>query len=311
MRRKVVKHGTATLTVSLPSKWVKQYNVKAGEELEVVPTGKDLRISIQKEPVLKKTELTLSREDARTIDKILKNFYRAGYNEIKINFQRNESLMKVKQVLGVLIGFEVVEQSSKSCLIQNVSPNIQLDFDTVFRKCFRLILLEYDFLLQNINTKQREQPEIFEQMNHDLNKFTYLCQRMLFQSPSLSPELQTSYYTLLSKLLRTSRNCVEMYKLLFSKKRILSREVVLYLKDAQKLFNDSYQAIFQHDLSKLEELDARKTRLYDVFYRRIQRQSGFENLIFHHLYDNIRLTGVFSPLPIMAEENVNKSKLFS
>ena len=35
MKRKIVKHGPISLTVSLPSKWVKKRNLKAGDEVEV------------------------------------------------------------------------------------------------------------------------------------------------------------------------------------------------------------------------------------------------------------------------------------
>ncbi len=300
MRRKVVKHGTATLTVSLPSKWVKQYNIKPGEELEVVPTGKDLLISTHQEPTAKRAELNLTQEKTRTIEKILKNFYRMGYDEIKINFEKNETLLKVKQVLNLYLGLEVVEESSKSCLIRNVSPTITLDFNTVFRKCFLLILQEYEFIFSNLENGALEPPEIIEQMNHDLRKFTVLCQRMLFQSSTLPSELQASYYTILSKLLRTSWNCRDIFKIICTQKKEISKDTIAYLKMAQQLFADSYEAIFKRDSTKIEELDGKKMKLYGVFYQRIQRKSGAENLLFYHIYNNIRLTCVFSPLPIMA-----------
>ena len=35
MKRKVVKHGTSTLTVSLPSLWAKEYGLKPGDELRI------------------------------------------------------------------------------------------------------------------------------------------------------------------------------------------------------------------------------------------------------------------------------------
>jgi len=45
MKRKVTLHGPATLSVSLPLKWARMFNVKKGDELEVVEQKDSLLIS--------------------------------------------------------------------------------------------------------------------------------------------------------------------------------------------------------------------------------------------------------------------------
>ena len=50
MRRKIVQHGPATLTLSLPSGWAKKWGIKKGSELEVEELGKELRIKVDKTP---------------------------------------------------------------------------------------------------------------------------------------------------------------------------------------------------------------------------------------------------------------------
>jgi hypothetical protein len=40
IKRKVILHGPSTLTVSLPSKWVKNHNIKKGDELNIEETEK-------------------------------------------------------------------------------------------------------------------------------------------------------------------------------------------------------------------------------------------------------------------------------
>jgi len=42
MKRKVSQIGPATLMVSLPSKWAKQFGVKKGSELEIEEKGNKL-----------------------------------------------------------------------------------------------------------------------------------------------------------------------------------------------------------------------------------------------------------------------------
>ena len=35
MKRKIVKQGSATMTISLPATWIKKFNLKVGDELEI------------------------------------------------------------------------------------------------------------------------------------------------------------------------------------------------------------------------------------------------------------------------------------
>ncbi len=46
MKRKVSLHGPSTLTVSLPSKWVKKYCIKKGDELDIEEKNSTLIIQV-------------------------------------------------------------------------------------------------------------------------------------------------------------------------------------------------------------------------------------------------------------------------
>ena len=55
MKRKINRVGYSTLTVSLPSKWAKQYGLKPGDEVEISEDGRTLRIEAKKGAKKKKT----------------------------------------------------------------------------------------------------------------------------------------------------------------------------------------------------------------------------------------------------------------
>ena len=54
MRRKVIKQGPSTLMVSLPSKWVKNKNIKRGDEINLFEQGEDIIISLEKKEQFQK-----------------------------------------------------------------------------------------------------------------------------------------------------------------------------------------------------------------------------------------------------------------
>ena len=53
MKRKVVKQGAATLTISLPSKWTKKFELKNGDEINLNEKGDALIVTNSKARALK------------------------------------------------------------------------------------------------------------------------------------------------------------------------------------------------------------------------------------------------------------------
>ena len=48
MRRKIVKQGNSALTLTLPSSWTKRFEIKPGDEVEVIDEKDFLKITSQK-----------------------------------------------------------------------------------------------------------------------------------------------------------------------------------------------------------------------------------------------------------------------
>ena len=48
MKRRIIKQGHNTLTITLPSKWAKKFNINPGDEVELIEQGKDLKIATEK-----------------------------------------------------------------------------------------------------------------------------------------------------------------------------------------------------------------------------------------------------------------------
>ncbi|MBI2136461.1 AbrB/MazE/SpoVT family DNA-binding domain-containing protein, partial [Candidatus Woesearchaeota archaeon] len=47
MKRKLVQHGNTSLTVSLPKKWTDKFNLKKGDEIEIVEKDDKLFLYLQ------------------------------------------------------------------------------------------------------------------------------------------------------------------------------------------------------------------------------------------------------------------------
>jgi len=92
MLRKIIKQGHNTLTVTLPSDWVKKFNLKQGDEISIFEKDNGLFVSSEKKDYEKKTEINIDGLDIPTIWKYLMGVYREGYDQVTINFSQKDLL---------------------------------------------------------------------------------------------------------------------------------------------------------------------------------------------------------------------------
>ena len=151
MRRRIIKQGHNTLTVTLPSKWVQLFNLKQGDEIEINERENGLFLTTEKHDEELKTEIDLAGLDIPTIWKFIMAVYREGYDEITIKFDPNMkyehplrffsldayALKKGKlaehtpyEVLRTMtsrfIGFEIIEHHKNYCVIKNMARRIKV-----------------------------------------------------------------------------------------------------------------------------------------------------------------------------------------
>ena len=140
IKRKIVLHGSSTLTISLPANWTKKFNVKKGDELNLEEFGKELRINTEKEFDSEKKQIDIGHFN-RLGKTYLTSLYRQGYNEIDLNYKNSNYIKTIQEILSKEItGFEIIKQSSNSCLIKDLTGHNKNEFDNVLRRIWLLII---------------------------------------------------------------------------------------------------------------------------------------------------------------------------
>ena len=112
IKRKVVLHGDSTLTISLPARWAKKFNIKKGDELNVEENEREIRITNDKEITLDKKQFSVGNLRRLGISYIT-SLYRSGYDEIHLDYNNNDYIETIHDVLSnEITGFEIVKHSS-------------------------------------------------------------------------------------------------------------------------------------------------------------------------------------------------------
>ena len=196
MKRKVVQHGPSTLIISLPSNWIKQNYIKKGDELEVKEEGKTIIVS--KDDIVKDNSLTkdISTFDPMLVNTFLVRAYQKGYDKIHLIHNNLDILKSIQTKTLELIGYEIIEQNNKYCLIQSISSHIELDFDNSLRKAFIITKQMLEMAIKAYKDKDDPTLEGLQIMDLEVNRFCNFCLRQINKEQYIGTEQAQQSHTL-------------------------------------------------------------------------------------------------------------------
>jgi len=180
IRRKVIQIANSTQLVSLPRKWSLKYNIQKGDELEVEEQGSNILITTDKEKPSSKTEINFKGRDSDLIHRALSSQYRAGYDEIKIFFEKPLELEMIQNTKNEeLIGFEIVEEGRNYLTLKRVSNIEYSEFDPMLRRSFVFLLSVADECLEALKSNDVDGLKNLVFRDKTINKLTNYCRRSL------------------------------------------------------------------------------------------------------------------------------------
>ena len=180
MRRKIIKQGTATLTVSLPAKWTKKLNLRAGDEVEVEEHDSSLVLGSLAVPKKKEITIEVTEANKHDIKQILTHLYRKGLDTIVLKGVSTSALSQISAtVKDLLLGFEVTERDGKQCKITNISEPTEEKYDVLLRRAFLIIKEIHAMLAHDFKTGSFPNSKEIEELRKQQDKFILFCMRIL------------------------------------------------------------------------------------------------------------------------------------
>lgn len=311
MKRKIIKQGHNTLTVTLPSEWTKKFNLGGGKEVEVIERDNGLFITTEKISGNKKIEIDITNMEIPLIWKYLMAVYREGYDEVKIKFSSNLTLenpykfmtshrvdMKyykkhsskcstfetLQGFVNRFIGFEIVEHGEDFVVIKEMGDLTSREFDNSLR---RVLLFIQQMAEDTLKAIEIGNPKIIENM-HDvdinLDKFHDYCIRIMNKIANKdsrkTPLLFATLYLLElagDEFKNISQHLVS-YEDKFNFKNIepLARSV----KEQIDIYYDLFYKFAKEKIEKIAEIDK---AMYNSVPQMYKKSNEDEKEIYHHL----------------------------
>ncbi len=190
MIRRAIQLAGKTLVLSLPSKWVKQYNIKKGDELEIAQCDDSLTISCQNRETAKIGKIDITGANYSVAWHYIVSAYCSGFDELEIVFDKllmqdnkNNTTIKVSdailKIVNNLIGLEVIRQGKNFCLVKEVSKTQKDEFPNMLKRLFFLILSIGEDSLEALKNGDKQTLANVLLLEANVNKFSHYCLRTL------------------------------------------------------------------------------------------------------------------------------------
>jgi len=207
--RKVIKQGHNTLTLTLPSEWVKALNVKPGDELEVAEKNGNLLVSSEGHFEDKPAIIDITNFTIPLLWRFFQSAYRSGCNEIKVLFDTNRKvcedayhfytsqfdysklgekvpskppIVMIQGVVDRFIGMGIIETGKSYCIVREMGESTIKEFDNSLRRIFLVILQMFDRLIEALSNDEFGDSDFCKEIHTiDLNidRFVDYCCRIL------------------------------------------------------------------------------------------------------------------------------------
>ena len=250
IKRKVIQIANSTQIISLPRKWTQKYGVKKGDELEVEENGSTLKIYTEKVPHVEEIIVDISGLTPRLADRFMARAYQKGYDKITVKFDKIELLIAIRNKVKELLGFEIMEQSKNSCVVQSISSKLEIDFDSLLRKAFFTTLDMADSCLEALKNNDTKTLENLYHRDFDVNKFCYFCLRAINKGQHEGFGTYILYY-LIELLEDVGDEYKVLSKILMNVKS--KKDIIKILAKANEVFKLGYEFFYKPEKVKAKK----------------------------------------------------------
>lgn len=208
MKRKIIRQGHNTLTVTLPSDWVKKLNIKSGDEVDVFEDSGSLVINGKQNGEHDVVTLDINGLRVPMLWRFFQSIYREGYNEIRIIFDpskkdyegafnyyssqfeykrfgekpvKKSALDMIHELVHRFIGVEVIDTGKDYCVVREMGELSAKEFDNSLRRIFLLLIDLFDKVINAM--KQNDVGDIsicktIHLMDINIDRFIDYCCRI-------------------------------------------------------------------------------------------------------------------------------------
>ncbi|MBW2972856.1 hypothetical protein KY346_00510 [Candidatus Woesearchaeota archaeon] len=311
--RKIVQHGSSSLTITLPIKWINKNKLHKGDEIQIVEEGHYLIVGGRgRKEILSKTITVSDKISCPTIMHYTAALYRAGYDHIEFAYNNAEIYNAIDKVVGSdLNGLDITENKKNFCVLESISMIDQSQFKSILKKLlFSLSEFSKDSL-ESIKTKNINEIKMAMTKESIINRNANFCERILTKVGYEDIDQIPFLFYIIKELENIGDEYYSICKYYLKQKKIDKKTLKLFKETNDSFTNfknlflkqETEKALKIEDCSKLHsEIQEKTKELYSSL-----EANDKDDCILHHLCSIIRrikscLGSLFSIMIVREEE---------
>lgn len=200
MKRRIIRQGKDSFTLTLPKGWVRSLGLKGGDEVNLLEEKGFLVIGAKKEMPNSAAKVDADRFGSALLH-YLCALYRGGVDEIEISFSEPGATETIQKILSdYLIGFEIISQGKDFCIIKSISMPLEQEFDTILSRFFLQVTAMAKSIAEAVKSKDKGQLKEIKKYEIPINRFSIYCRRILNKRGIGAYENVVPLYTFIDEL---------------------------------------------------------------------------------------------------------------
>lgn len=278
VKRKVIKQGNNTLTMTLPRSWTNDFNLQQGDELNIDIRGNNLILSTDNLINFDSKTKDISKLNS-ILPLVLMSLYRKGYDEIELKFNQANNIIIIQNILKEGTGYHITDHSINSCKLKSLSDVKDVNFNDMLRKLFILIKMKLEKITLAINEKEISGLQSLIAMNTLPAKMTNFCLRLI--SKGSLKDMAHQYYQIVIGLENLDNQLnIFLSQLLDSSLNLTSKLLISAINEFNDLFVKFYNAFHSSNSYSLVHLMNEKENMATKFHLISDNLNNSENSIF-------------------------------
>lgn len=256
--RKVQKVGYSTITVSLPSGWVKQNNISPGDLVFIIPE-KDGTLKIVPSQIAQKEEAEeyIINADAcdepGMLERIIIGSYILGRDVIRVTSSsriRKEHINEIRRIVRKLIGLGILEETPENILLQCSVDVTKFKLDMLFRRLSVIASTILSEAMQAFLERNNDLAEEAINREDEADTIYYLAVRLLL-SAQIKPDIAEKIGATDILIIPATRLMLQNLELIADYSEDIAKAVIKLEVYRDKLSKDVIERIFR--LSELAQ----------------------------------------------------------
>ncbi|MBR9704233.1 AbrB/MazE/SpoVT family DNA-binding domain-containing protein [Candidatus Pacearchaeota archaeon] len=331
MKRKIIRQGHNTLTITLPTEWTKKLNLNAGDEIDLNEDNGSLVINGKQNNGFKTATIDISGFTVPLIWRYFQSAYREGCDEIILKFDKNQKdfegaynyysthfeytkfgekpitkpgIEMITELVNRFINMEIIEQGEGFCIIREMGEISSKEFDNSLRRIFLLIIDLFDkiiSLLKNNKIGDISVCKTLHAMDINVDRFIDYCCRInnKIKDSSFQKNKPIMFSTLfLLELLGDEFKYIGAH-LAKSQKNV--DEIVHFARTVKEHFEMYYHLFYKFDRESEMKFGVNDFKLYNEHFKWKESKNKDATSIRQHLMQVSKFTWCLNELRIEME----------